>query len=176
MRPGDLVELSAQSDLTDPTTCTTDPESGRTGLTYAWTLVSAPAGAEGLGLSGATTPQAQLRPVVTGEYPLALTVTDPQGGTTTVSITFAVAVKQDLVAQLQWLGAAGVDLDVHLVRPSAVTVPADPFTGVFDPFEAGAPARPPATSTATRSRFSRRTPAPATTSTGAAPAPPTIRS
>ncbi len=141
VRPGDLVELSAQSDLADTSTCTTDPETRRAGLSYAWTLVSVPAGAEGLGLSGATTPQLQFRPMVTGTYRLTLKVTDPQGGSTTVSVTLAVAVKQDLVAQVQWLGAAGVDLDVHLVRPSAVTVPSEPFSGVFEPFEAGALAK-----------------------------------
>jgi hypothetical protein len=136
VRPGDLVELSAQSNLTDPSTCTTDPESGRTGLVYQWTMVSVPAGAEGLGLSGAATPQLQFRPAVTGTYQLSFSVTDPQGAATSTTITLAVAVKQDLVAQVQWLGAAGVDLDVHLVRPSAATT-SDPFSGVFEPFEAG---------------------------------------
>ena len=50
---------------------------------------------------------------------------------------FAVAIKQDLVAQLQWEGFAGVDLDLHLVRPSAVTA-GDPFTGAYAFFNAGA--------------------------------------
>ncbi|MEW5737362.1 MAG: choice-of-anchor D domain-containing protein [Myxococcota bacterium] len=136
VRPGDLTIFSASSPGEVNSSCSFDPEDGRTSLTYAWRLVSTPRGAEGLGLSGATTPQVQLRPVVTGEYVLELTVADVQGHATTVPIKFAVAVKEDLVAQLQWSGAADVDLDVHLVRPSAADGGA--FAGVFDFFSHGA--------------------------------------
>jgi hypothetical protein len=84
-----------------------------------------------------TTSQAQLRPVVTGAYTLELTVTDARMAATSVLIRFAVAIKQDLVAQLQWQGFSGVDLDLHLVRPSAVDG-GDPYTGAFSFFNAGA--------------------------------------
>lgn len=136
VRPTDDVTLSALSDSTDPTKCTSDPEDARLGLTYQWRLTAAPAGAQGLGLSGSATPQVQLRPVATGLYTLELTVTDARQSSTTISLRFAVALKQDLVAQLQWTGFPGVDLDLHLVRPSAVDG-GDPFTGAFSFFNAG---------------------------------------
>lgn len=138
VRPGELAIFSAHSPGEPTSACSFDPEDGRTSLTYAWRLSSTPRGAEGLGLSGATTSQVQLRPVVTGEYVLELTVADVQGHATTVTLRFAVAVKEDLVAQLQWTGAADVDLDLHLVRPSAATAGGDPFSGVFDFFSHGA--------------------------------------
>jgi hypothetical protein len=119
VRPGDLAVFSALSDSSNAAACTSDPEDGRTGLTYAWRIVTAPVGAAGLAFSGASTAQAQLRPVVTGQYSLELSVKDAQLQETTVQIRFAVAVRQDLVVQLQWLGFSDVDLDLHLVRPSA---------------------------------------------------------
>ena len=130
--------FSAISSASDETACTSDPEDARIGLTYLWTVTQTPTGAQGLGLSGATTPQATIRPIVTGEYALLLTVKDTQGNTTAVPIKFSVAVKQDLVAQLQWNGAQDVDLDLHLVRPSAVTNAGDPWSGVFGFFDQGA--------------------------------------
>ncbi len=136
VRPDELVFFSATSDSGDATKCSSDPEDGRTGLTYRWRLTSTPVGAQNLALSGATTSQVQLRPIATGQYTLELTVTDSRSSATTVTMRFAVAVKQDLVAQLQWEGFAGVDLDLHLVRPSAVTA-GDPFTGAFSTFTAG---------------------------------------
>lgn len=137
VRPNELAVFSALSG-SDVSTCTNDPEDGRTSLTWAWRLASAPPGAQNLPLSGSATPQVQLRPIVTGEYVLELTVRDVQMHATTVTMKFAVAIKQDLVAQLQWTGAADVDLDVHLVRPSAVTSATDPFSGAFSFFSAGA--------------------------------------
>ncbi len=137
VEPRAVVIFSAISDLADQTRCTSDPEDGRLMLTYSWKLISAPTGAMSLGISGATTPQATLRPIVTGEYTLELTVKDVQMHATAVTMKFAVALKQDLVAQLQWPGFGEVDLDLHLVRPSAATQPADPFSGVFAFFEAG---------------------------------------
>lgn len=137
LRPGELGIFSAISDPGDPTACTADPEDGRTGLTFSWSLVEAPVGAMNLPVSGTTTGQVQLRPFVTGEYALELTVKDVQGHTTTVRVRFAAAFKQDLVAQLQWTGAQDVDLDVHLVRPSAMPDGGDAFGGVFSPFVAG---------------------------------------
>ncbi|MBL9037890.1 MAG: choice-of-anchor D domain-containing protein [Archangium sp.] len=138
VRPGELAAFSALSDSSSMTACTSDPEDGRTGLTYLWRVVTQPAGAPPLALSGAATAQVQLRPVATGTYVLELSVKDAQQKETLVRLTFAVAIKQDLVVQLQWPGFADVDLDVHLVRPSASTGPADPFSGVFSFFEAGA--------------------------------------
>lgn len=136
VRPDELVVFSATSDSADATRCSADPEDGRTGLTYRWRLIATPPGAQGLAIAGAATAQAQLRPIATGEYTLELTVTDSRMSSTVVTMRFAVAIKQDLVAQLQWEGFAGVDLDLHLVRPSAVTS-GDPFTGAFTFFNAG---------------------------------------
>ncbi len=137
VRPSDLVVFSAISDSGNGSACTTDPEDGRTGLTYAWRLTVAPAGVSNLAISGAGTAQAQLRPVATGQYGLELSVKDAQGFETKVNLRFSVAIKQDLVAQLQWPGFGDVDLDLHLVRPSAATT-ADPFSGVFSFFDSGA--------------------------------------
>lgn len=136
VRPDELVVFSALSDSADATKCTTDPEDGRTGLTYQWQLVSTPVGAQNLAIAGAGTAQAQLRPIATGTYTLELTVSDARGGRTVVPIRFAVAIKQDFVAQLQWEGFSGVDLDLHLVRPSAVDG-GDPYSGAFAPFNTG---------------------------------------
>lgn len=135
VRPGELAVFSASSDP-DVTKCSSDPEDGRTGLTYRWRLIATPPGASGLALAGATTAQVQLRPIATGQYTLELTVTDSRLSAVVVTMRFAVAVKQDLVAQLQWEGFAGVDLDLHLVRPSAVTG-GDPFSGAYTFFNAG---------------------------------------
>ncbi len=136
VRPDELAVFSANSD-TDVTKCSTDPEDGRNGLTYRWRLTATPPGAQNLALAGATTAQVQLRPIITGQYTLELTVTDSRLSATTVTMRFAVAVKQDLVAQLEWQGFSGVDLDLHLVRPSAVTG-SDAFTGAYTFFNAGA--------------------------------------
>ena len=135
VQPNELVVFSANSE-TDPTKCSADPEDGRTGLTYRWRLIAAPAGAQGLAVAGSATAQAQLRPIATGQYTLELTVTDSRMSATTVTMKFSVAIKQDLVAQLEWEGFAGVDLDVHLIRPSAVTG-GDPFSGAYAFFNAG---------------------------------------
>jgi hypothetical protein len=136
VRPGDLAIFSAHSPGDVTSACSFDPEDGRTSLTYAWRLITAPPGAQSLALAGAATSQVQLRPVVTGDYVLELTVADVQMHATTVTMRFAVAVKEDLVAQLQWSGASDVDLDVHLVRPSAAD--GGTFSGAFDFFAHGA--------------------------------------
>ena len=132
VRPGDLVQLSALSDAANASVCTTDAEDGRTGLTYEWKLSAFPIGAMGLAISGATSAQAQLRPVVTGDYTLDLKVTDTAGGVTSVSMQFSVAVKQDLVAQLQWQGFSDVDLDLHLIRPGPPDSGVSAAFGFFD--------------------------------------------
>jgi hypothetical protein len=134
VRPQELVQFSAHSDPADVTKCTTDPETGRNNLRYSWKLVSIPMGARPVVLSGATTPQLSLRPVVTGDYVVELTVSDGMASTV-VTGTFTSAIKQDLVVQLDWSGADGVDLDLHFVRPSATTL-GDPFSGVFQFFDA----------------------------------------
>ncbi|MFT3835998.1 MAG: choice-of-anchor D domain-containing protein [Myxococcaceae bacterium] len=137
VEPRAEAEFSAISDSTSMTACTFDPEDGRAGLTYNWTLISAPVGATGLGLSGATTADVKLRPIILGEYVLQLVVSDAEGHMTTTTAKFDVAVKQDLVAQLTWAGFPGIDLDLHLVRPSAVVASGDPFSGAFDFFQSG---------------------------------------
>lgn len=134
IRPGELVQLSALSDAVDASTCTTDPETGRANLTWSWRLVSVPMGARVPALAGASTPNLQFRPVVTGDYELELTVSDGMAQTV-VTGRLACAVKQDLVVQLEWTGFDGVDLDLHLVRPSAATS-GDPFSGAFQFFDA----------------------------------------
>lgn len=134
IEPRSEAIFSAISNGADPTTCTTDAEDGRMGLTYLWEVKQVPAGAPPLGISGATTAQATIRPVVIGEYRMRLTVTDTQQFSTFVDITFAVAIRRDLVAEVVWPGAAGVDLDLHLIRPSAVTDAMDSFSGAFDFF------------------------------------------
>lgn len=139
VRPGDLVLLSASAPSGEGPTCSFDPEDGRVGLTYAWRVLSSPAGSAPPTLSGAGTDTAQLRPVATGLYELELTVADAQGSSTSVQLRFAVAIKQDLVVQLEWPGTPGVDLDLHLVRPSSAD--GGVFSGVFDAFEGGASGR-----------------------------------
>jgi hypothetical protein len=136
VRPRDLVVLSALSDAADATKCSTDPEDGRTGLTFQWRLVSGPPGTSGLAISGAATAQAQLRPIITGDYTLELRVTDRAQAQVTTTVRFSVAVKQDLVVQLEWPGFSGVDLDLHLVRPTSITG-TDAFTGAFSFFNSG---------------------------------------
>ena len=151
VRPSELVVFSASSDSTDATKCSMDPEDGRTGLTYRWRLIATPPGAQGLAIAGSTTAQAQLRPLASGQYTMELTVTDSRLSATTVTLKFGVAIKQDLVAQLEWEGFAGVDLDIHLVRPSAVS--GGPFTGAFAFFNAG----PSGKTSGDLNGFSRRT-------------------
>jgi hypothetical protein len=73
--------------------------------------------------------------VVTGDYVIELTVSDGMASTV-VTGRFACAIKEDLVVQLEWTGFDNVDLDLHLVRPSAVTNAADPFNGAFQFFDA----------------------------------------
>lgn len=117
VQPNSVVELSAWSS-TDPRTCTTDPEDERIALTYLWEVVSSPPG-PAPALTGAATANARLVPFATGAYGLKLTVRDIQLNATSVTLQLLVATKQDLVAQLSWTGASGVDLDVHLVRPGS---------------------------------------------------------
>jgi hypothetical protein len=133
--PRSTVTLSAISDATNMMACTSDPEDGRTGLTYQWVFTTTPPGSPMLPMSA--TPTFTFSPIVVGQYGILLTVTDKDNHATMVPIRFAVALKQDLVAQLQWTGFANVDLDLHLVRPSAVSTPSDPFSGVFSYFDEG---------------------------------------
>ena len=125
--PRGEVTLSALSS-TDETSCTTDPEDGRLGLSWAWRLTSMPSGSIAPALTNANTPRATLRPSATGLYTAELAVTDSQGNVGVRSLTFEVAVKNDLVVQLDWAGSAGVDIDLHLVRPNAG--PFSPFTAL----------------------------------------------
>ncbi|MDP2275494.1 MAG: choice-of-anchor D domain-containing protein [Archangium sp.] len=119
------VVLSALSEPSE-TFCTTDPEDGRLGLTWSWRLISTPSGSTAPVLNNATTPRATLRPAATGLYTAELSVTDSQNNAGVTTVTFEVAVKNDLVVQLDWTGSNGVDVDLHLVRPGAS--PFSPFT------------------------------------------------
>lgn len=118
------VVLSALSSPSEEF-CTTDPEDGRLGLSWAWRLITTPGGSTPPVLSNANTPRATLRPSATGLYVAELQVTDSQNNIGTTTVTFEVAVKNDLVVQLDWTGSNGVDIDVHLVRPGAA--PFAPF-------------------------------------------------
>lgn len=138
IQPKSDVAFSALSDSADPGACTTDPEDGRIGVQYLWEVAQAPPGAGTLVLGSPTASQATLRPFASGEYTVRLTVKDAQGHATVTTLKFVVAIKEDLVAQLSWAGSADVDLDVHLIRPSSVGSPADPFSGAFSFFEEGA--------------------------------------
>lgn len=141
IEPRSTVSLSAFSSA-DPATCTTDPEDERTGLTYAWTVESAPTGAGTVGLGGAANPNATFLPFATGEYVLKLSVRDAQAHETSTTLKLLVARKEDLVAQLSWGsldgGYAGVDLDIHLIRPFSSSG-ADPFSGAFSYFDESRP-------------------------------------
>ena len=118
------VLLSAFSS-TDETSCTTDPEDGRLGLSWLWTITSQPTGSTAPVLINPNSPRATLRPSATGLYTAALQVTDSQNNVGVTTVTFEVAVKNDLVVQLDWAGSSGVDVDLHLVRPGAA--PFSPF-------------------------------------------------
>lgn len=141
--PQSDVQFSAISDATNEGTCTTDPEDGRTGLSYQWAVTRRPPGAVSVALTNATsaTPTLSAQSLkATGEYEVSLTVTDATGHATSTTLKFAVVLKQDLVIQLSWNGDEGsyanVDLDLHLVRPSSTTT-LDPFRGAFSYFEEG---------------------------------------
>ncbi|MGQ0508451.1 MAG: choice-of-anchor D domain-containing protein [Myxococcaceae bacterium] len=125
------VFFSAESS-TNTSSCSYDPERGRTGMTYVWSIVSAPAGAPVVSLTGATSAKPSLtlpktvKPLV-GDYVVRLTVTDMMGAASSVDLKFSALLREDLVVQLAWPGTAQTDLDLHLVRPSA-TGPFSYFT------------------------------------------------
>jgi hypothetical protein len=142
IRPPSEVTLSALSNPGDATSCTFDPEEGRAGLSYAWTLVEAPAQARPVTLTSAASPQTTLKAQggewTLGDYTLKLAVSDASGETTEVLIRFRVERQEDLVVQLSWANFSNVDLDLHLIRPSAVAGSVDVFEGAFAPFDSGA--------------------------------------
>lgn len=134
------VTLSATSDA-DETHCTTDPEDGRkdpnTGqptLTFLWQLDTALSS----GLAAVKSPNSPttdvLLPRASGVYVVTLEVTDRQNHTTKTSARFAAVQKRDLSVQLSWVGYAGVDLDLHLVRPSSAA-DGGAFAGAFSFFD-----------------------------------------
>ncbi|MBL8917287.1 MAG: hypothetical protein JNJ54_00375 [Myxococcaceae bacterium] len=118
IQPRSDVTLSALSSA-DETDCTTDPEDGRLGLTWQWRVLAAPAGTMAPPIAPQAPGLARLLPLATGAYTVELTVADAQGHTSVATVTFEVALKRDLVAQLSWSGFSDVDLDLHLVRPSS---------------------------------------------------------
>ncbi len=134
VRPGEQVVFSALSDAVDTTKCSTDPETGREGLTWSWALTQAPAG--GSPVSTWSGPSIDFRALVEGDYTLELTLADPLGAQVTTSLRFSAAVKKDLEVQLEWPGFEDLDLDLHLVRPSAISG-GDAFTGTFSFFTGG---------------------------------------
>ncbi|MBL8952742.1 MAG: choice-of-anchor D domain-containing protein [Myxococcaceae bacterium] len=133
VEPGSTVKFSASS-ADGVTTCTTDPETARVGLTYRWEVVGAPAGSPGFTTGTMAEYTLSPAPTVPGDYEVRLTVTDPQLHATTVQLRFSVARTEDLIVRLEWPGFAATDLDLHLVRPSATTA-GSPFSGAFSYFD-----------------------------------------
>jgi hypothetical protein len=88
-------------------------------------------------IGSATTATPTLAPVITGTYTVQFTATDAEGYSTSTTLTFDVVLKRDLVVQLSWNtpdgGYPGVDLDLHLIRPSSADA-GDPFSGAFSYF------------------------------------------
>ncbi|MBI5544730.1 MAG: choice-of-anchor D domain-containing protein [Deltaproteobacteria bacterium] len=114
------VTFSAHSDhflvAPDASLCTTSPETGRDGLRYLWTILERP-GSSSARLSGETSAQPTLRPDAIGRYRVRLTATDPNGLSGQAEVAFDAFLRRDLVAELSW-EEAGIDLDLHLVRPA----------------------------------------------------------
>lgn len=133
LQPGEQVLVPPGAQLTlsgfasaDDTTCTTDPEDGRVGLTWRWTVAREPSGSA-VTIDAADTPTPRVTPVALGQYTLALDVTDAQGHAARATVDFEVSTASAVTAQLDWAGAPLVDLDLHLVRPGAqpFSVPGD---------------------------------------------------
>ncbi|MGC4113698.1 MAG: choice-of-anchor D domain-containing protein [Myxococcales bacterium] len=116
-----LVTFSAFSDhflaTKDPAKCTGSPETGRDGLKLSWTLEERPAESSAT-LQKATTATPTLAPDAIGHYKVRLTATDANGKTGSAVVEFDAYPRRDLVAQPPWK-EAGVDLDLHLVRPGS---------------------------------------------------------
>lgn len=116
-----LVKLSAFSDYflaaADPTRCTGSPETGRDRLALSWTLEQRPDESSAV-LQKETTSEPTLVPDAIGHYRVRLTATDANGKTGSAAVDFDAFPRRDLVAQLAWK-EAGIDLDLHLVRPGA---------------------------------------------------------
>lgn len=123
-------------------TCTTDVEDGRDALDYRWQILSAPQDTPGLHTPRAPVTTLELGPRA-GMYELQLQVTDRGGLSAQRTLRFVAVPKDDLVIELSWdrpegLGA-DVDLDLHLVRPTAIAEGGGgAFAGAFDDFHPGA--------------------------------------
>lgn len=134
------VRFSANSNPTDTSTCTYDPEDARAGLTYLWEVIEQPAGGVPTQFSPSAAisanPTLQLSQA-TGTYRVRLTVEDALQATTQVELVFVAVLKEDLVVQLSWNGDNRaydrVDLDLHVVRPSSTD--GGTFSGAFSFFE-----------------------------------------
>jgi hypothetical protein len=138
--PNAAVTVSAFSDLTDFTTCTDDLEDGRAGVTFHWEIVSQPQGATA-SFDLPDSPIASLTPPVAGAYTVKLTATDAAGHPASTTLTFTARDADDLDVQLSWSlagGGNGVDLDLHLARPVAVSLDGGAFSGAFAWFDEGA--------------------------------------
>jgi hypothetical protein len=104
----------------DLSQCTTDPEDGRSTLTYQWTVIERPAQSNPAvaRLQGAQNPESSFKPDAIGRYKVQLDVKDPQGAAGKPAVVAFDAVPQrDIVAQLTWENQQNVDLDIHLVKP-----------------------------------------------------------
>ncbi len=124
LMPRTEITLTPFSTAQD-TTCSFDPDDGRAGLSFAWSLTSQPAGSN-VALVDATSPNPRFRPVVSGAYTVELALSDAQGHVATAGVTLQIGVQADLVTELAW-ATQNVDLDLHLVKPGA-----QPFTAQSD--------------------------------------------
>jgi hypothetical protein len=119
IEPGARAGLSAfgeeAGDAGDPA-CSYDPEAGRNGLGFSWSVAAAPAGSTAA-FSTPTDPRPTFVPDLPGDYRLQLRVQDAQGASATADLSFTAAPLEDLTVKLSWPGQPQIDLDLHLVRP-----------------------------------------------------------
>ena len=121
--------------------CTSDVEDGRDGLQYRWHVLTAPADAPGLQSPHAASTALELGPRA-GLYEVRLVVSDSGGLSAQRTLRFVSVPKDDLVVELSWQQPDGegadVDLDLHLVRPTAVVDGGGgAFAGAFEDFRQG---------------------------------------
>jgi hypothetical protein len=90
-------------------------------ITYAWELVSAPAGSAVSMPTGAPTDpdRAGFTPDMAGDYVARLTVTNEHGNTATCEATLAATPAQDLWVEMYW-EHSGDDMDLHMLAPGGV--------------------------------------------------------
>lgn len=119
VEPGGLVTFTPfEEELADAgaTPCSRDPEDGRTGLTFNWSVLAAPNGSTAT-LTGPTRARPTFIPDVPGDYRVGLRLTDAQGAAAQAEVGFRAAPLADLTVRLAWPGSPQVDLDLHVIRP-----------------------------------------------------------